>query len=314
MKIKVLLAVVSLAFLPLAGFAQDAAAPAPAAAASPSDELKPVVERIKAKLTSGKRSAADLAPEISAMEALIAKYRDRKTDDVAQLHYIFSAIHGQVLGDMEKAKKILTQIPVDFPGTETAAAATQTLGALEQRAKADEAKNQLTGKPAPELNFTWSTRDGLKKLSDLKGKVVVIDFWATWCGPCVASFPEVRELTAHYKDMDVVVLGLTSLQGSVHGLGATPIDVKNDPAKEMALMKDYIKAKDITWTVAFSKEEVFNPAYGVTGIPHMAIIAPDGTVRHNGLHPSEPLIEKTKRIDAILKEFGKPVLASSPNK
>jgi thiol-disulfide isomerase/thioredoxin len=182
----------------------------------------------------------------------------------------------------------------------------------QKRARAEVVKTDLVGQPAPELNFIWSTRDGLTNLSDLKGKVVVIDFWTTACGPCVASFPEVRELTAHYEGRDVVVIGVTSLQGSVHGLKAKPIYVRNDPVEEMALMNDYINVKDITWTVVFSAEEVFNLDYGVAGIPHLVIIAPDGTVRHNGLDPAEPLKETTQRIDAILKEFGKPLPATSP--
>ncbi|MCX6954419.1 MAG: TlpA disulfide reductase family protein, partial [Verrucomicrobia bacterium] len=136
----------------------------------------------------------------------------------------------------------------------------------------------------------------------------------TWCGPCVASFPQVRELTAHYKDMDVVVVGVTSIQGSITGLQPSKIDTAGDPQREMALMADYIRAKDVTWTVAFSDEEVFNPDYGITGIPHMVIIAPDGTIRHRGLHPAMPHAEKVGMIDALLKEFKLPILASAPNR
>jgi hypothetical protein len=66
----------------------------------------------------------------------------------------------------------------------------------------------------------------------------------------------------------------------------------------------------MNWTVAFSKEEVFNPDYGISGIPYVAIIAPDGTVRHAGLHPAGPLAEKVAKIDAILKEFGRSVPAA----
>jgi hypothetical protein len=78
----------------------------------------------------------------------------------------------------------------------------------------------------------------------------------------------------------------------------------------MALMPDFMKAKQMNWTVAFSKEEVFNPDYGISGIPYVAIIAPDGTVRHAGLHPAGPLTEKVAKIDAILKEFGRSVPAA----
>jgi hypothetical protein len=68
-------------------------------------------------------------------------------------------------------------------------------------------------------------------------------------------------------------------------------------------MTDFMKAKEMTWTVAFSEEQVFNPDYGVRGIPYIAIIAPDGTVRHAGLNPHDPKADITGKIEAILKEF-----------
>ena len=85
------------------------------------------------------------------------------------------------------------------------------------------------------------------------------------------------------------------------------IDTKDNPDKEFALTANFIKAKNMTWPVVFTEQRVFNPEYGVNGIPHMAIIAPDGTVRHNGLHPGMPHAETIEKVDALLKEFGKPV-------
>jgi len=216
-------------------------------------------------------------------------------------------LHLQVFEDEAAARTLFTQLKTDFPDTKPAALVDRILAELDEAARVKNAQAALVGNPAPELNFTWSTRDGLKSLADLKGKVVILDFWATWCGPCVASFPQVRELTEHYKNSPVEIVGVTSLQGQIHGLQAAPIDVRNDPAREHALMADYIKAKDITWTVAFSEQEVFNPDYAVVGIPHMAILAPDGTVRHTGLHPAMPSDEKYALIDAILQEFKLPV-------
>lgn len=293
--------------------AGDAAAPA---AMSPvTGELKALVDQIQAKLTAGKNTAADLADELAAFDKLFAKYRNQKTDEVAQILYMQAALYAQVLENNPKAIELFRLLKTEFASTELGAAADRAIEQIEAEGKAAAVQAALIGKPAPELHFTWSSRDGLKTLSELKGKVVVLDFWATWCGPCVASFPNVRELVEHYKDRDVVVLGVTSIQGSIIGLEANPIDTRNNPTKEFALMKDYIKAKEITWPVAFSTEEVFNPEYGIRGIPYMAILAPDGTVRHAGLHPGIPAEEKYTKIDAILKEFGKKLpLASQPNK
>jgi thiol-disulfide isomerase/thioredoxin len=281
---------------------------------TPNVELKALIDQINTKIRAGDKSAATLAPELAAFDALRAKYRMQRTEDVARITEMQAALYLQVLEDFTKAKELLEQLKTDYRGKPAGARAEHLVALVDQAVQAKEARAALIGKPAAELDFKWSSRDGLKKLSDLKGKVVVLDFWATWCGPCVASFPQVRELTAHYKDMDVVVIGVTSIQGNMVGPDAQPIDTKGNPEREMALMKDYIKAKDITWPVVFSEQPVFNPAYGITGIPHMAIIAPDGTVRHSGLHPAEPHADKVRKIDALLKEFGKPVLASSANR
>lgn len=161
----------------------------------------------------------------------------------------------------------------------------------------------LVGSPAPELEIVWSTRgESLSSLADLKGKVVVLDFWATWCGPCVATFPQVRDLVAHYKGYPVEVVGVTSVQGATHFQGGT--EKAETPDEEYDQMVRYIEERDITWTVAFTTQNVFNPDYGVRGIPHVVIIDPDGKVRHRALHPASPLHKKADLIDPILKEFG----------
>ena len=167
-----------------------------------------------------------------------------------------------------------------------------------------QARGELINHPAPEIEFIWSSHDGWKRLSDVRGtggKVVVLDFWATWCGPCVESFPHMRELVEHYRGHDVEIVGVTSLQGTVVGLRAGTANCKGDPEKEKRLMADYIKEREITWPIVISRENVFNPNYGVQGIPTMTIIAPDGTVRHSASGFS--LEETKKRIDALLGEF-----------
>lgn len=171
----------------------------------------------------------------------------------------------------------------------------------------DYSKGKLLNSRAPEVEFLWCSNQEIKKLSDTKGKVVIIDFWATWCSPCVGSFPNVRKLQERYKDYPVIIIGITSPQGyHMDRKNKRKYDTKDNPEKEISYMPSFMKDMEITWEVAFSKVSVFNPLYGVRGIPHVAIIDANGIVRYNELRPYEDPSHEAEKIDALLKEAGLP--------
>jgi len=108
----------------------------------------------------------------------------------------------------------------------------------------------------------------------------------------------------------VQFLGITSLQGRVHGIEPKPIDTKGNPQKEYDLMPQFMKLKEMTWDVAFSEQNVFNPDYAIRGIPFVAIVDPKGVVRHAGLNPLDPEADIEGKVTALLKEFNLPVPAA----
>jgi thiol-disulfide isomerase/thioredoxin len=296
-------------FVWAAGAAEgDAPAPTPVQA-----DLTALRERVTQKLKAEQPSAEALAPEIAGYDQLLAKYR-AQPEDAALVLMSKASLLRRTLQDEAGAKAIYETVVRDYAGTKPAGMAKQLLhwlspeGKAEQQARTAEAqakREALLGVMAPEFGFEWSSQPEFKKLSDLRGKVVVLDFWATWCGPCIRSFPMVREDVAHFRDTPVVILGVTRLYGRVSGLEAKPIDVKDDPQREYELTAEFMKKHDMTWPVVFSGEQVFSD-YLVSGIPNIVIIDPAGKVRHLGLNPHTPGVDIAGKVAELLKEFNLP--------
>lgn len=163
------------------------------------------------------------------------------------------------------------------------------------------ATGTLVGNKAPELHFQWISNGKEKTLDDFKGKVVMLDFWATKCGPCVKSFPEMAKLQEYYRNSNVAIIGVTSVQGYfVDTPNGKVVNTENDPKKEMSLMPTYMKGMGINWRIAFTEEDVMNVEYGVLAIPHITLIDKEGKVRYNNITGTNE--EKIKLIDSLLNE------------
>jgi thiol-disulfide isomerase/thioredoxin len=127
---------------------------------------------------------------------------------------------------------------------------------------------------APEVTAgTWINADSFK-LSDHKDKIVIVEFWATWCPPCRTSIPHLKTLYNEYKDKGVVLVSLSQ----------EPADTINE----------FNKKAGMNWIIG--AESSAGSAYGVTGIPAAFIVA-DGKIVWNG-HPMDGLDAKVKELVA----------------
>lgn len=123
----------------------------------------------------------------------------------------------------------------------------------------------LQGSPAVELSW-----------NNLKGKVVVLEFWATWCGPCVQSIPHLNDLAEQFKNKPVVFISVTSENEEV-----VRLFLKNHPMKTFVGLDDY---------------QVLNKAFRVQGIPHVVIVDANGHIAAI-THPADV---KPENLDEVL--------------
>lgn len=119
-------------------------------------------------------------------------------------------------------------------------------------------RTDLTGTVAP--TFKAVSLDGKAfSLDSLKGKTVLLDFWASWCGPCIQSMPTTDKLAADYAAQGLVVLG---------------VDV--DESRET--VEKFLKTKSLGYPVLMGSESGIPAAYGVTVFPTFVLIGPDGKI------------------------------------
>jgi len=120
----------------------------------------------------------------------------------------------------------------------------------------------LTGTKAPALNFTLKHLDGTAtSLHDFNGKLVLLNFWATWCLPCIQEMPDMEKLWQRYKDAGLIVLG-----------------VSNDDAGKRKRVETFIDKVNLSFPILLDSDSTVSELYDVSGIPVSYLISRDGTL------------------------------------
>lgn len=139
--------------------------------------------------------------------------------------------------------------------------------------------------PVGEMAPSWTLPDPdgeMHSLEEYRGKVVIMDFWATWCGPCKRAMPGLQNIHEDFKDRGVVVLGINTWERD---------------GNQKAI--DYMNEHDYSYGLMLDGDKVAE-AYGVRGIPTFYVIGVDGEVIKTevGFHP-----DGEKKMVEFLEEY-----------
>lgn len=165
-----------------------------------------------------------------------------------------------------------------------------------RRIKKRERQYKLLGEPAPELADVDKWIPGSPKtIQSLRGRVVILDFWATWCGPCFDAFPALSEWHRDLAAEGLTILGVTRYYGSGEGL---PLD----EAGEIEFLKRFKAKQGLPYDFAVAKGQTSQFLYAATGLPTVVLIDRKGVVRYieSGTNPTrvEELRQMTLRLMA----------------
>jgi thiol-disulfide isomerase/thioredoxin/outer membrane lipoprotein-sorting protein len=214
-------------------------------------------------LTSSVKIPAQAAMGGQLSDGVMTSWIDKKllVEVLEEINYSLKVPPAAGAAPVEYRSRILQVthgLKIDQPVDGTLFAYTPPADAREQAPQTAGNRVDLTGKEAP--LFRGVSLDGKTyNLAELKGKPVLLDFWATWCGPCIRSMPTLEKIHADYRDQGLVVLGI-------------------DVGEKRETVEKFLQTKPIPYPVIMGDEAGIPAAYGITVYPTFVMIGPDGKV------------------------------------
>jgi len=236
--------------------------------ADASQELTDLVKKVRTDIKAGKKTEDALSDDLKQFDVLLAEHKGEKTDAVARILYMKAMLYSQVIHDTAKGDALMSQLTNDFSGTSLVMKLEQ-----QQAQEADAKKIQdglVEGTQFPDFDEKDVTGKSLS-IANYKGKVVMIDFWATWCPPCRGEIPNVVATYQKYHDKGFEIIGVS-------------LDSDRDK------LLDFVKQNNMTWQQYFDGQGWSNKLavkYGIESIPMTFLLDGNGKIIGKDLRGEE---------------------------
>lgn len=147
--------------------------------------------------------------------------------------------------------------------------------------------------PVPELSIQeWLGREPAT-LEKLRGKIVLLDFWAIWCGPCISTFPRLRQWSEKYGGNDFEIIGVTQYYGSAEGKPLTQL-------QELDYLTEFKKKYKMPYAIAVTKQGEDNAKFDINAYPTTILLDRQGVVRYVGIGAGA---EESANLEDMIKKL-----------